>query len=227
MIVWIYDGISSSSSSLLSSALQPWEGLGLHLRFHNIFVRGEVLSLTPNPQPGGPGYPFLSGSSPLTCLAWEALPVAYANTSIALGIIWPHKPHHYAKVGIPSGGYSKNKFEKLVHIVGFIIRIHHDARSPERQIHFWTDCFEDETGKYHKWHDLLAAKWLWFWLVLLKSHIPEWPVSGYKAVDTSCRCPIKQRKYHACRDQLIPDNSRASWNLRYCLHPVKDPRHVT
>ena len=29
--------------------------------------------------------------------------------------------------------YSKNKFEKLVHLVGFIPRIYHDARSPERQ----------------------------------------------------------------------------------------------
>jgi len=29
--------------------------------------------------------------------------------------------------------YSKNKFEKLVRIVGFIIRIYHDARSLERQ----------------------------------------------------------------------------------------------
>jgi len=28
--------------------------------------------------------------------------------------------------------YSKNKFEKLVHVGGFIIRIYHDARSPER-----------------------------------------------------------------------------------------------
>ena len=28
---------------------------------------------------------------------------------------------------------SKNKFEKLVHLVGFIIRIYHDARSPERK----------------------------------------------------------------------------------------------
>jgi hypothetical protein len=46
----------------------------------------------------------LSGSSPLTCLAWQALPVAYATASIALGIMWPHKPHHYVKVGIPSGG---------------------------------------------------------------------------------------------------------------------------
>jgi len=30
--------------------------------------------------------------------------------------------------------YSKNKFEKLMHLAGFIIRIYHDARSPERQI---------------------------------------------------------------------------------------------
>jgi len=29
--------------------------------------------------------------------------------------------------------HSKNKFEKLVHLVGFIIRIYHDARSPERK----------------------------------------------------------------------------------------------
>ena len=30
--------------------------------------------------------------------------------------------------------YSKNKFEKLLHLVGFITRIYHDALSPERQI---------------------------------------------------------------------------------------------
>jgi len=30
--------------------------------------------------------------------------------------------------------YSRNKFEKLVHLVGFIVGICHDARSPERQI---------------------------------------------------------------------------------------------
>jgi len=29
--------------------------------------------------------------------------------------------------------YSRNKFEKLVHLVGFTIRIYHVARSPERQ----------------------------------------------------------------------------------------------
>ena len=31
--------------------------------------------------------------------------------------------------------HSKNKFEKLVHLVGFVIRIYHDARSSECQIH--------------------------------------------------------------------------------------------
>jgi hypothetical protein len=30
--------------------------------------------------------------------------------------------------------YYKNKFEKLMHLVGFIIRIYHDARSSEFQI---------------------------------------------------------------------------------------------
>ena len=30
--------------------------------------------------------------------------------------------------------YTKNKFEKLVHLVGFIITTYHDARSPERHI---------------------------------------------------------------------------------------------
>ena len=30
--------------------------------------------------------------------------------------------------------YSKNKFEKLVHLVSFVIRIYQDARSPECQI---------------------------------------------------------------------------------------------
>jgi len=31
--------------------------------------------------------------------------------------------------------YSKNKFEKSVHLFGIFTRIYHDARSSERQIH--------------------------------------------------------------------------------------------
>ena len=48
--------------------------------------------------------------------------------------------------------YSKNKFEKLVHLVDFIIRIYHEARSPERQkqieciyhFHFIHPCILNE-----------------------------------------------------------------------------------
>jgi len=46
----------------------------------------------PNPQPGGPGYPLLSGPSPSTCPARLALLVANATAGIALRIIWPRKP---------------------------------------------------------------------------------------------------------------------------------------
>jgi hypothetical protein len=40
------------------------------------FYGVRVVSLTPNPQPGGPGYPSSSGSYPLTSPAWVPLPVA-------------------------------------------------------------------------------------------------------------------------------------------------------
>jgi hypothetical protein len=59
----------------------------------------------------------LSGSSPLSCLAWEALPVAYATPSIALGIMWPHKPHHYVKVGIPSGDIYMHFLVQIIIII--------------------------------------------------------------------------------------------------------------
>jgi hypothetical protein len=36
----------------------------------------------------------------------------------------------------------KNKFEILVHLVGFIIRIYHEARSPERQMPNMSNLFE-------------------------------------------------------------------------------------
>ena len=42
--------------------------------------------------------------------------------------------------------YSKIKFEKLVHLVGFIIRIYHAARSPERQNHIRTEFQCDEVS---------------------------------------------------------------------------------
>ena len=46
--------------------------------------------------------------------------------------------------------YFKNKFEKLVHLVGFIIRIYHDARSPERQIYIFTLVFDSFVISFDK-----------------------------------------------------------------------------
>ena len=85
---------------------RPWLDHGVLCFFevlYQFFLRVGVVSLTPNLQPGGPEYLFLSGSSPLTCLVWEALPLAYTTASIALGVIWPHKPHHCAKAGYLQG----------------------------------------------------------------------------------------------------------------------------
>jgi hypothetical protein len=106
--------ISRSSLLLLPLALQPTVGFGLSNKIlpffpicHQLspsslnsssfflfstfvtisFLLCGVVGPTPNPKPGGPGYPFLSGSSPLNYLALEALPVAYATASIALGIM--------------------------------------------------------------------------------------------------------------------------------------------
>jgi hypothetical protein len=43
---------------------------------NNLVLWCKVVSLTPNPQPGGPGYHSSSRSYPLTCPAWVLLPVA-------------------------------------------------------------------------------------------------------------------------------------------------------
>jgi hypothetical protein len=74
--------------------------------YFSLFLLGvEVVSLKPNPQTGEQRYPFSSGSTPLTCLAWEALPIACHTSSIDLGNICLHKPHYCIKVRIASGRY--------------------------------------------------------------------------------------------------------------------------
>ena len=59
--------------------------------------------------------------------------------------------------------YSKNKFEKLVHLVVFIVTIYHDDRSPERQIHYsnyiFTSCFMYNTQLKDSF--LIAFKIAW------------------------------------------------------------------
>jgi len=55
---------------------------------------------------------------PLLCVQWKTPDGGRRNCP-------KHVDFHY-----------KNKFQKSVHLVCFIIRIYHDARSPERQIIF-------------------------------------------------------------------------------------------
>ena len=43
--------------------------------------------------------------------------------------------------------YSKNKFEKLVHLVGFVIRKYNDTRSPERQMPWKWDLHARWAGR--------------------------------------------------------------------------------
>ena len=50
--------------------------------------------------------------------------------------------------------YSKNKFEKLVHLVGLIIKIYHNARSPERQK---TLCTFNQTCAFSNFDVLLTV----------------------------------------------------------------------
>ena len=45
--------------------------------------------------------------------------------------------------------FQKNKYEKLVHLVAFIIRIYHDARSPERQILYLFFVGDNRSLKCH------------------------------------------------------------------------------
>jgi hypothetical protein len=70
-------GTSSSSSSSSSSGAtvhdEPWQSLKVSQQLKSFLWDGAIKP-TPNPQPGGPGYPFLSGSSSLVCPAWETLP---------------------------------------------------------------------------------------------------------------------------------------------------------
>ena len=56
-----------------------------------------------------------------------------ANLYVLLCVQWKTPDDWQRKCPRHVEFYSKNKFDKLVHMVGYIIRIYHDARSPERQ----------------------------------------------------------------------------------------------
>jgi hypothetical protein len=89
-----------SSPSLL--ALQPCVGLSLFPGFITVnFSGGGVVGET-HAQPltcRSRDYTS-SGAYPLTCLAWVALPGAYAPASIAFRVTRARKPRLYGKAGV-------------------------------------------------------------------------------------------------------------------------------
>ena len=68
------------------------------------FLRGRVFSPTPTPNMEGQGIPFFFWVITLDLSDMGDPSSSYAITSIALRVIWPHKPHHCAKIGITSLG---------------------------------------------------------------------------------------------------------------------------
>ena len=75
--------------------------------------------------------------------AWNRLIIKFGASS---WLIWRNKCPKHVEF------YSKNQFEKLVHLVGFVIRIYRDARSPERQICVLVCCqFASYFYLQHNW----------------------------------------------------------------------------
>ena len=92
-----YLGGGTAGSLLLFLALQSFLDLSL-LYFQNLisrtyFLCGGVVSPTPNPQPGGQGYLFMSGVVAFDLSGMVGPTSSYATTNIPFRILWPRKQH--------------------------------------------------------------------------------------------------------------------------------------
>ena len=67
-------------------------------------------------------------------VSWQLASKLSANLYVLLCVQWKTPDDGQRNCPKHVEFYSKNKFKKLEHLVGFIIRIYHDARSPERHI---------------------------------------------------------------------------------------------
>ena len=71
----------------------------------------------------------------------------YADCLLAIAVCTPDGGQRYCPKHVES--YSKNEFEELVLIVGFIIRMYHDARCSECQIcSSIIDCLANYRSKF-------------------------------------------------------------------------------
>ena len=98
---------------------------------------------------------------------------------------WTEELSETCRVFIP-----KNKFEKLMHLVGFIIRIYHDAWSPERhtvksglnELWIWSEPFQLQCSVPHQ---VLETCWvLWYSACWKPEHSEEHRITLFTHFDT-------------------------------------------
>ena len=110
--------------------------------------------------------------------------------------------------------YSKNKFEKLVHLVGFIIRIYHDARSPEHQIKkpsVLSSSWNENPGSEKVKQGIVQIIFFWF---LTTSRI----INLFRSFGGTCYLQLQNDYFHSehgclarCKNQ--EDLTHVGWHL--------------
>jgi len=100
-----------------------------------------VLTVCEQDQDGTDSVMILLASCQQTCMTYT---VAVCIRVVKNSWWWTEELSETCRV------YSKNKFVKLVHLVGFIIRIYHDARSPERKIWYLYRRLGGSRGQYRR-----------------------------------------------------------------------------
>ena len=107
----------------------------------------------------GVGHPYWSWSQAVSKSAWH---------TPLLRVQWKTPDDGQRNFSKHVEFYSKNKFEKWVHLVGFIIRIYHDARSSERQVGIGYPSWScSQAVSKPVWHiPLLCVQWknTWWWI---------------------------------------------------------------
>jgi hypothetical protein len=89
-------------------------------------LQGEVV----NPQPGGPGYPFSPGSSPLACPEWETLPLATVPRYSAHDSLTNTSPTTKSKLDIIGEGRGKEALFTFPQIEKCTVQIRHLHHRP-------------------------------------------------------------------------------------------------
>jgi len=118
--------------------------------------------------------------------------------------------------------YSKNKFEKLVQLAGFIIRIYHDARSPERQKNKLCFDWMNNNAEFYTyaWYNVFLWNWFFTEMKAIRTSID---ITGVPRVQPLLRL-IKRRVYMTHCGVITPGIlnlcSRRRWPVRFTLRPL-------